>query len=82
MIFDKLLVQYIFMGKYDTISCLQNEQLSNDLRIYLIKFADKICQICQGDLSLNAQFLSNIIKTIIPTLIVTKEQIELENQSL
>ena len=82
MIFDKLLVSYIFVGKYDTISCLQSEQLSNDLKIYLIKFADKICRICQGDLCLNAQFLSNIVKTIIPTLIITKEQIELENQTL
>lgn len=38
--------------------------------------------MCQGDLKLSQKFLNDLIKTIIPTLIVTKQQIELENRQI
>jgi hypothetical protein len=74
------LQEWIFRGSYNTIRGIQNEQLSTDLRVYLIKFSDKIAQICQGDLVMNHKFLNDLIKTMIPTLIVTEEQIQLENE--
>lgn len=81
-IFETILIKTIFVGPYDTIDCLQNQQLASELRIFLIKFADKIATICQGDLMLTASFLSNLVKSIIPTLLVIKEQVELENKVL
>ena len=38
--------------------------------------------MCQGDLKLSQKFLNDLIKTIIPTLIVTRQQIELENRQI
>jgi hypothetical protein len=57
-----------------------SKQLSTDLRVYLIKMSDKIMNICEGDVKIEQKFLNDLIKTMIPTLIVTKEQIQLENQ--
>lgn len=81
-IFEAILIKTIFVGPYDTIDCLQNQQLASELRIFLIKFADKIATICQGDLMLSASFLSNLVKSMIPTLLVIKEQVELENKQI
>lgn len=81
-VFEKILQPTIFYGSYDTIHGLQSEQFATELRLYLIRFADRIAQINQGDLVLSAPFLNNIMKTIIPTLLITKEQIELENRQL
>ena len=50
------------------------------MRVYLIKMSDKIMNICEGDAKIEQKFLNDLIKTMIPTLIVTKEQIQLENQ--
>lgn len=80
-IFEQVLQQQIFMGPYDTIRGMQaSKQLSTDLRVYLIKMSDKIMNICQGDIKIQQKFLNDLMKTIIPTLIVTQEQIQLENQ--
>lgn len=43
-------------------------QLTTDIRVYLLKFLDKIINICQGDLILNQQFLDNIILCMLPDL--------------
>jgi len=43
-------------------------QLATDLRIYILKFMDKIVNICQGDLILTPQFLSSMIDCMYPSV--------------
>lgn len=42
-------------------------QLATDLRIYLLKFLDKIVTISQGDVVLNSAFLDSIIECKYPS---------------
>ena len=37
-----------------------------ELRVYLLKFADKIVHICKGNLALNHNLLSNVLKFMLP----------------
>ena len=41
------------------------EGLDPDLQMYLFKFADKIVQICQGNLSIQEEFLSKLFQLIL-----------------
>jgi len=38
---------------------------NSELQIYLLKFADKIVNICRGDIELSAPFLSSIVNTLL-----------------
>jgi hypothetical protein len=58
MIFSQIIEKILFTE--------EEEQISTDLKIYLIKFSDKIINICQGDIILNHVFLNNLIDTMIP----------------
>ena len=50
-VFNEILSKYVF-----------DQTLATDLRIYLIKFCDKIAQICKGDLILSKDFMENIFE--------------------
>jgi hypothetical protein len=39
-----------------------NELVAGDLRVYLLKFADKIVQICKGSVLLSPKLLTDITK--------------------
>lgn len=42
-----------------------NPKLPQELRIYLLKYADQILHICKGDISLPGAFLSDILEIIV-----------------
>lgn len=66
MIFQDIILKTIFLQP------IQNPfemQLATDLRIYLLKFMDKIVNICSGDLVLSPQFLNCIIDCMYPSLL-------------
>ena len=76
--FETVLQESVFQGGYDTIHSIQDGQLHPDLRLYLLKLVDRIAQLCKGDLSVSQKFLNDLMRTMIPALIVTKDQIEME----
>ncbi len=50
-VFNEIIVKCIFIQS-NTTNPFEG-QLATDLRIYLLKFLDKIVHICQGDLIIN-----------------------------
>lgn len=54
-IFNDVIVKFVFQ-----------DFISSELRVYLLKFADKIVHICKGNLVLNQSLLTNILKFMLP----------------
>ena len=74
--------RYIFLQPHESITQIVNEQLPSELRLYLIKMTQVICEICQSDLVIDSKFYNDLIKTILPSLVINKESITRENSLL
>ena len=77
-----MLKNYIFKQPHETIKQIVNEQLPSELRLYLIKMAQTIFEICQGDIVIEGKFYNDLVKTILPSLIINKESFVRENSLL
>jgi len=44
-----------------------NETTSSELKVYLLKFADKIIHICRGSILVDHSFLSNVVRLMLPS---------------
>lgn len=49
------------------IKCMFSDGISSELKVYLLKFADKILHICKGSILINHSFLTNVVRAMLPT---------------
>jgi hypothetical protein len=54
VVFHEIVAKFVF---HDTVS--------SELRVYLLKFADKIAHICKSSVTLQSQFLDNVVRIML-----------------